>query len=96
MGSSKVIPAHSPGANCVSPIYDILPPFVPPTQTRSPMIKLSVSSVKITDASVACRLTFAGCVCDLGACMPEELLAISPVLGLFKLPIFYIRAQSTL
>lgn len=29
------------------------PPFVPPTQTRSPIMKLSVSSVSTTDASVA-------------------------------------------
>merc|ERR1712179_268796 len=66
----------------------MLPPFVPPTQTRSPMIKLSVSSVRITEASVACRLTFVGCGCALGACMPE-LLLMRPVLGLFKLPILY-------
>lgn len=35
IGSSRTIPAQSPGANCVSPMYAICPGFVPPTHTRS-------------------------------------------------------------
>lgn len=47
MGSSRTMPAQSPGANWVSPMKAILPGLVPPTHTRCPMMKLSVSSVRI-------------------------------------------------
>lgn len=47
-GSSSTTPAHSPGAKCVSPIYAIWPDRIPPTQTRCPIMKLSVSWVSTT------------------------------------------------
>lgn len=50
-GSSSTTPAHSPGANCVSPMKAIWPGLVPPTHTLLPMMKLSVSSVSTTLAS---------------------------------------------
>lgn len=47
MGSSRAIPAQSPGANWVSPMKAICPGLLPETHTLCPMMKLSVSSVSI-------------------------------------------------
>lgn len=47
-GSSSTTPAHSPGAKCVSPMYWMCPGRMPPTHTRWPIMKLSVSWVRIT------------------------------------------------
>lgn len=47
-GSSSTTPAQSPGAKCVSPMYAMWPGRSPPTQTRCPMMKLSVSAVRTT------------------------------------------------
>ena len=51
-GSSRTTPAQSPGANCVSPMKAMCPGLAPPTHTLSPIMKLSVSSVRTTLVSV--------------------------------------------
>lgn len=68
MGSSSTMPAQSPGANWVSPMYAIWPGLVPPTHTRSPIMKLSVSSVNTTLWSGMIDHQVAGCAPALTEC----------------------------
>lgn len=62
-GSSSTTPAQSPGAKCVSPMYAMCPGRSPPTQTRWPMIKLSVSVVRTTPWSAIATGRWRGIGC---------------------------------